>query len=915
MSDQRPKTRLVIVESPTKARTISRFLPPEYQVEASMGHVRDLPSSAAEIPDAVRKEKWSRLGVNVDDGFEPIYIVAPGKRDVVKRLKSALKGADEVYIATDEDREGESIGWHLVEVLSPKVPVRRMVFHEITEQAIREALENTRQIDLDLVDAQETRRVLDRLVGYEISPLLWRKIAPRLSAGRVQSVAVRLLVLRERERLDFVAGTYWDLRASLASGGAPFNAELTHVAQSRVAQGRDFDPDTGGLKDGAKDVVLIDEEGATALARAARDAQWRVTQVEEKEQSRSPAPPFTTSTMQQESSRKLGMSARDTMRVAQSLYENGYITYMRTDSVNLSTEALQAARGAILKRYGKDYLREEPRRYKQRSRGAQEAHEAIRPAGTEMLTADEHGLRGAEARLYDLIWKRTVATQMKEARLKTVTARIDATLRDTAAVSRIIGHAEDGVLGFRASGRTVLFPGYFRAYVEGSDDPDAALDDRDQPLPPLESGLELELRDVEPQGHETKPPARFTDASLVKVLESEGIGRPSTYASIIETILSRGYARKQGQQLIPTFTAFATTALLEKQFRRLVDTEFTAGMETVLDDIAAGERPSDSYLRDFYFGDDGIVRRVEEGIEAIDARAISTITAEKWDPYLVRVGRYGPYVEGPLEGELKTASLPADAAPADLTRDDLERYLRDGNMGDVEVATDPESEKPVYLKSGPFGPYLQLGEAEGTEKPKRVSLPPGLSPHDVTERIALDLISLPRPIGEHPEGGSVDLGIGRYGPYVRHGRTSASLPKDTFVLDVTPEQALDLLRKKSARGGGALRELGTDESTGETVDVREGRFGPYVKRGKLNASLPKDMSPEDVTLEQAVALLDARAAQVAAKGGTGAKRSGRAGAGKSAARKPAAKKKTAKKASKKPAAKKKAAGEDSSAKG
>ncbi len=898
MSELRPKTRLVIVESPTKARTISRFLPPGYQVEASMGHVRDLPSSAAEIPESIRKEKWSRLGVNVDDGFEPVYIVAPGKRDVVKRLRSALKSADEVYIATDEDREGESIGWHLVELLEPKVPVRRMVFHEITEQAIRDALDNTRQIDLDLVDAQETRRVLDRLVGYEISPLLWRKIAPRLSAGRVQSVAVRLLVMRERERLDFVAGSYWDLTAALASGDARFSAELTHVAGSRVAQGRDFDPDTGRLKPGAKDVVLLGEPAARDLAEAAQGATWRVAQVEEKEQSRSPAPPFTTSTLQQESSRKLGLSARDTMRIAQSLYENGYITYMRTDSVNLSSEALRAARGAILRRYGEEYLREEPRRYRQRSKSAQEAHEAIRPAGTEMRTAEEHGLRGMEARLYDLIWKRTVATQMKEARLKTVTARIEATLADPGVLAAAVPAADGRVLAFRASGRTVLFPGYFRAYVEGSDDPDAALDDREQPLPPLTSGLELACRGVEALGHETKPPARFTDASLVKVLEAEGIGRPSTYASIIETILSRGYARKQGQQLIPTFTAFATTALLEKQFRRLVDTEFTAGMETVLDDIAAGERPSSSYLRDFYFGDDGIVRRVEEAMEAIDARAISTITADKWEPYLVRVGRYGPYVEGELDGEVKTASLPAEAAPADLTAEDLARYLREGNMGDVAVATDPETQLPVLLKSGPFGPYLQLGEAEGGEKPKRVSLPPGLSPHDVTEQVALDLISLPRSIGQHPDGDSVDVGIGRFGPYVRHGRTYASIPKDTFVLDVTLDQALELLRKKSSRGGGALRELGVDDRTGETVDVRDGRFGPYVKRGKLNASLPKDLSPDEVTLEQAVALLDARAAQVAAKGGTGAKRAGRGAkkpaAKKAGAKKPAAKKKTTK---------------------
>ncbi len=890
----------MIVESPTKARTISRFLPPGYQVEASMGHVRDLPSSAAEIPDEVRKERWSRLGVNVEEGFKPIYVVSPGKREVVRRLKAALKQADEVYIATDEDREGESIGWHLVEVLEPRVPVRRMVFHEITADAIRGALENTRDIDLDLVDAQETRRVLDRLVGYELSPLLWRKLAPRLSAGRVQRGAVRRLVRRERARLDFVAAQYWDLTARLASRGAPFTAELTHVAADRVAQGRDFDPATGRLRAGAKGVVLLGEAAARSLASAAEDAAWRVLEVEEKEQSRSPAPPFTTSTLQQEASRKLGLSARETMRVAQSLYENGYITYMRTDSVHLSTEALTAARDAISRRYGAEYLPDGPRRYRQRARGAQEAHEAIRPAGTQMRTADEHGLRGVEARLYDLIWKRTVASQMKEARLKLVTARVEARLGDAAPLAAALGGelpaGQEPTLGFRAAGRTVVFPGFFRAYVEGSDDPEAALDDRDQPLPPLAQGAALDCLAVEAAGHETKPPARYTDASLVKVLEAEGIGRPSTYASIIDTIQTRGYARKVGQQLVPTFTAFATTALLERQFRRLVDTEFTAGMESVLDDIAAGERPSDTYLRDFYLGDEGIVKRVEQAMEDIDARAISTVTAAKWEPYVVRVGRYGPYVEGELDGELKTASLPGDVAPADLTREDLERYLREGNLGDVEVATEPETGEPVLLKRGPFGPYLQLGRGEGAEKPKRVSLPPGVEPHDVSPEMALRLIALPSPLGEHPEGGTVDVGIGRFGPYVRHGRTYASIPKDRFVLDVTLPEALELLQKKTARGGGALRELGVDERTGEVVDVREGRYGPYVKRGKLNASLPKDVSPEEVTLEQALALLDARAAAAAAKGGAGAKRGRGAGAKKAASGKGAARSGTAKKA-------------------
>ena len=905
------KNRLVIVESPTKARTISRFLPDEYQVEASMGHVRDLPSSAAEIPSDIKGESWARLGVNVDEGFKPVYVVSPRKKDVVKKLKAALKDADELYIATDEDREGESIGWHLVELLEPKVPVRRMVFHEITEQAILDALENTRSIDASLVDAQETRRVLDRLVGYAISPLLWRKIAPRLSAGRVQSVAVRLLVMREKERLAFVPAAYWDLAAALAKDGARFEATLTHLGGVRIAQGRDYDPDTGKLKESAAQgdaVVPLDETTAKALVDRARDARWAVDAVEERETTRSPAPAFTTSTLQQESSRKLGLAAKDTMRIAQSLYENGYITYMRTDSINLSKEAVTAAREAIERRYGERFLTAEPRTFKQGSRNAQEAHEAIRPAGTAMKTADEHRLQGREAALYDLIWKRTVATQMADARLKFVTARIDAELADVSDLVEQVPALADGKLRFRASGRTVLFPGFFRAYVEGSDDPDAALDDRDQPLPELAEGDALRCDDVQAVGHETKPPARFTDASLVKLLEAEGIGRPSTYASIIDTIQNRGYVRKQGQQLIPTFTAFATNNLLEHQFRRLVDTEFTAGMESVLDDIAAGGRPSQGYLRDFYLGEDGIVSRVEEGLEAIDPREISTIRAERWEPYVVRVGRYGPYVEGEVDGETLTASLPPDIAPADLDRDMLAEILREGNIGDVTVAHDPESNEDVLLKRGPFGPYLQLGVGEDGAKPKRVSLPPGVSPHDVNEKLALELIALPKTLGQHPESGeNVDVGIGRYGPYVKHQRIYASVPKDTFILDVDLPQALELLSKKASRGG-ALRELGQDERSGETVDVREGRFGPYVKRGKVNASLPKDLSPADVTLEQAIELLDAREATLAEKG------KGGKGGKKAAAKKATAKKAATKKTATTKAATKKATGAKAAAK-
>ncbi|MFA5593692.1 MAG: type I DNA topoisomerase [Trueperaceae bacterium] len=895
------KKRLVIVESPTKARTISRFLPAGYQVEASMGHVRDLPSNASEIPPELKGAEWARLGVNVDEDFKPVYVVSPRKKDTVKRLKSALKQADELYIATDEDREGESIGWHLVELLEPTVPIKRMVFHEITEEAILAALERTRQIDSSLVDAQETRRVLDRLVGYAISPLLWRKIAPRLSAGRVQSVAVRLLVLREQERMRFVSAGYYDLTAHLAKEAAGFQATLTHVGGVRVASGRDYDAATGVLKaelERGKDVVELGEADAAGLAQLAQAGAWQLTELEERESTRTPAAPFTTSTLQQEASRKLGLSARDTMRVAQSLYENGYITYMRTDSTSLSEEAVRASRAAIESRYGQEYLHGSVRTFKQSTRNAQEAHEAIRPAGVEMKTAEEHGLRGTEAALYDLIWKRTVASQMANARLKFVTARISASLGNGVpdGVVQQLGE-KPANLAFRASGRTVLFPGFFRAYVEGSDDPDAALDDQDQPLPPLSKGDALQCRGVEAAGHETKPPARYTDASLVKLLESEGIGRPSTYASIIETIQARGYVRKQGQQLVPTFTAFATNNLLEQQFERLVDTEFTAQMESALDDIAAGERNAAGYLRDFYLGEEGIVKRVDEALEGVDARAISTIHNEKWEPYVVRVGRYGPYVEGPLDGELKTTSLPAEVAPGDLSREDLERYLVEGNMGDVEVATWEETGEPVLLKRGPFGPYLQLGDTGPKGgKPKRVSLPPGVEPHDVTEPLALDLMALPKALGVHPESGDpVEVGIGRYGPYVKHQRVYASIPKGEFLLDVELPRALELLASKSQRGGAALKELGEDPNSGEPIEVRSGRFGPYVKRGSLNASLPRDLTPEDVTLEQALEILAAREAAVAASGGAKGKRGA---AKKGATKKAAAKKGTAKKSSK-----------------
>jgi len=860
--------RLVVVESPTKARTIRNFLPRSgYQIEASMGHIRDLPASASEIPAKYKDEEWSRLGVRVDNGFEPLYVISKKKRDVVKQLKKALDDADELYIATDEDREGESIGWHLLEVLNPDVPVRRMVFHEITQEAIESALENTRGIDENLVEAQQTRRILDRLVGYTISPLLWRKIKPKLSAGRVQSVAVRLLVMREKKRITFVPATYWDLKAQLSRAGIPFDADMTHLNDVRLAQGRDFDQDTGRLKDDleeGKDVLLLSEEQATTLAETLPTEPWRVADVKTRTRTKNPPHPFITSTLQQEASRKLGFTANRTMRVAQKLYENGHITYMRTDSKNLSKEAIAASRSSIETRYGSDYLSDSVRTYTS-SDSAQEAHEAIRPAGNEMKTSDEIGLSGQQKRLYDLIWERTVATQMADARIQYTNVYIDA--------------GADDVARFRASGKTILFPGFLRAYVEGSDDPEADLEDRERPLPDLSVGDEsvpartddqgLNVRALEPVGHETKPPSRYTEATLVKMLEEEGIGRPSTYASIISTIQRRGYVRKEGSALVPTFTAFATNNLMEAQFDPLVDVHFTAEMEEILDHIATGEKDPEPYLRDFFLGEGGVQPRVEDGQEEIDPRAISTIDfSEQWDPYVVRVGKYGPYVEGPLEDnddpeDTVTASLPEDLAPGDTTRQKLKDILEEANKGDRVLGIHPDADMPVLLKSGPYGPYMQLGDDDQPGKPKRVSLPPGVDPAEVDFELGLKIINLPRELGEHPETENpIEAGIGRYGPFVRHRKsgakdTYASLKKSDDVLTVDMARALELIEKKEAKNK-PQRVLGEHPETGKTIEVWDGRYGPYVKHAGTNASLGDDQTIEDVTMEEAVELIKAK---------------------------------------------------------
>jgi len=842
---------LVIVESPTKARTIKAFLPKEYQVEASMGSVRDLPAKAADVPAALKKEKHGRLGVDVENDFQPLYVVPSAKAKVVRHLKDALKDADEVVIATDEDREGESIGWHLLELLKPRVPVSRMVFHEITREAIVDALGHSRQIDARLVRAQETRRILDRLYGYTLSPLLWKKIARGLSAGRVQSVAVRLLVMRERDRRAFHSATYWDLKASLASSatGTGFDAILSAVGGRRLAGTRDFDPSTGHLIQG-RDVLLLDAGAARGLTERLRNASWRVGDVEEKEEVRRPAPPFTTSTMQQESNRKLGLSAQQTMRVAQKLYEQGFITYMRTDSVNLSEQAITAARSAVSSKYGNEYLSPSPRQFTTKSKGAQEAHEAIRPAGVKMPTSSELGLSDVEAALYDLIWKRTMATQMADARLRLVGANIE---------------ADDAT--FRANGRRVEFPGFFRAYVEGTDDPEAALEDRDAPLPPLKKGDALDLRDLVPLGHETKPPVRFSEASLVQALEREGIGRPSTYASIINTIQDRGYARKQGQQLVPTFTALAVTALLEEYFPRLVDVGFTAQMEQTLDDIAAGDAEWLPYLKMFFLGDEGLDGQVRRQEEKVDPREACTIRFDDLDAE-VRVGRYGAYLEKTGNGETIKATLPDSIAPADLDNDEAERIVQQKLGGAEAFGHHPVTGAPIYLRVGPYGPYVQLGdegEEENGKKAKvvRTSLPKGVTPENITIEKAVGLLSLPRSLGAHPETGKeVKAGLGRFGPFVVHDGLYASLKPTDDVLAVTLDRALELFEVKKLGAGkrGLARIIGPHPKDGEPIEGYIGRYGPYVKHGDVNAPVPKTTSIDEITVEEAVKLLDHRAA-------------------------------------------------------
>ncbi len=845
---------LVIVESPTKARTIRNYLPKDYRVEASMGHVRDLPQSASEIPAAVKGEKWAQLGVNVEADFEPVYVVPKDKKKIVTQLKEALKGVTELILATDEDREGESISWHLYQLLKPKVPTKRMVFHEITKEAIQKALKDCRNIDEQLVRAQETRRILDRLVGYTLSPLLWKKIAWGLSAGRVQSVAVRLLVTKERQRRAFHEGTYWDLKASLEQEKSPFSAVLVTLGGTKVATGSDFDSTTGRITAG-RNVVLLNEEQAEALKARLEGKQWTVTDMEERPVTRKPAPPFTTSTLQQESNRKLRLSARDTMRVAQNLYEQGYITYMRTDSVHLSDQAISAARSCVEQKYGKQYLSPQPRQYTTKSKGAQEAHEAIRPAGSSFRIPQETGLGGRELAVYDLIWKRTVASQMADSRQTQITVQLQ---------------VEDA--GFRSSGKRIDFPGYLRAYVEGSDDPEAALEDQEVILPALKVGDHPKCNELEAVDHETQPPARYTEATLVKTLESEGIGRPSTYASIIGTIIDKDYAQLVNNALIPTFTAFAVTDLLEKHFPDIVDPSFTSKMEQTLDEISTGEAQWLPYLKKFYLGEQGLETLVREQESEIDASKARTVELENLDAK-VRIGKYGPYIEVTNGEEVVTASIPKNLTPADLNPKQVEILLKQKTVGPDQLGRHPETGEPIYIKLGTYGPYVQLGDkTEENPKPKQASLLKGVTPETVTLEMAVGLLSLPRALGTHPEtGGKVQASLGRFGPYVVHdqgkeGKDYRSLKSTDNILTISLNRALELLAEpKKGRAAAkskskeALRELGLHPEDDAPVNIYDGPYGPYIKHGKTNASIPEGESVENITLSTAIELLSAKA--------------------------------------------------------
>lgn len=863
-SEPQGKT-LVIVESPAKAKTIGQFLGDQYVVEASFGHVRDLPNNAAEIPEEVKKEKWSRLGVNPDASFEPLYIVPEDKKRHVSRLKSALKDVNTVLLATDEDREGESISWHLLQVLKPnqKINVKRIVFHEITREAITEAIRNPRTLDEALVRAQESRRILDRLYGYTLSPLLWKKVAPKLSAGRVQSVATRLIVLRERQRQAFHTATWWDLAADLSTSSGKFRSTLVRKGTSRLATGRSFDSTTGELKEGSH--LLLDEAGARALERTLTNATpWKVLKLEQTPGTEKPVPPFTTSTLQQEANRKLRFTSKKTMQLAQALYEGielgggervGLITYMRTDSLTLSDKALTEAREVIADLYGADYLPPAPIRYRTTTKNAQEAHEAIRPSDLTRRPQDVRPfLDDEQYKLYEMIWKRTIACQMVPARVQRTTVEV-------------------GILDlvFVASGKQILFPGFLRAYVEGSDDPDADLGDKESLLPLMQEGQTLNALSVTALSHTTRPPARYTEASLVQTLEEGGIGRPSTYATIMSTIQDRGYCFKRGNELIPTFTAYCVTEFLEKHFPDLVDVGFTSQMEDQLDEISTGARDAVGYLHSFYTGDTdhtGLIVRVEQEQQRLEFPRIAVgRTPETDEPVVVKMGRFGPYLQRGEGGAGNFASIPEELPPADLTLEMALELLNRRAAGPDVIATDPVSGGDITLHKGRFGEYLELntGNEESSDKKRRVSLPRGLTVADVTPEIAIQLMSLPRVIGKHPETGlELSTNIGRFGPYVKHGEEFRSLKTWQEACTISLPDALALLAQpKVGRGRTAgalpvLRELGPAEGAAGPIKVIDGRYGPYISDGETNAPLPKDKTPDELTVEEALAALESR---------------------------------------------------------
>ncbi|WP_129783012.1 type I DNA topoisomerase [Promicromonospora panici] len=933
--------KLVIVESPTKARKIQSYLGDDYEVEASVGHIRDLPQPK-DLPAEMKKGPYGKFSVDVDNGFDPYYVVHADKKKKVSELKKALKDADELFLATDEDREGEAIAWHLIQELKPKVPVKRMVFHEITRDAILRALENTRELDQDLVDAQETRRILDRLYGYEVSPVLWRKVRQGLSAGRVQSVATRLVVERERERMAFVSADYWDVAGTfavtdgspddgVASGQPSFRARLTQLAGDKVASGRDFD-DRGRLKV-RTGVVQLSEGAARAVVAGLENADFAVRSLETKPYTRRPAAPFTTSTMQQEAGRKLRMSSRQAMRTAQGLYENGYITYMRTDSPSLSKEATDAARRQAAELYGPEYVPGAPRLYASKSKGAQEAHEAIRPAGDSFRTPAQVAgeLSGDQFRLYELIWKRTVASQMADAKGSTASVRLGAV---------IVGGEQDGNEAvFSASGTVISFRGFLAAYEESADADTEAAEGaaaaKETRLPTMAEGDALIGTDLAADGHSTSPPARYTEASLVKALEERGIGRPSTYAATISTIQDRGYVITRGQALVPTWLAFAVIRLLEEHFDRLVDYDFTATMEADLDQIAAGSRERVAWLKEFYFGEapgnlgtsdplgvdseGGGLRALVANLGEIDAAAINSV--DIGEGIRVRVGRYGPYLED-LAAEVEEgktpprASVPDDVAPDELTVIKARELLAAGADDGRVLGVHPETGNPIVAKNGRYGPYVteQLPEPDldpdlsaaakkralaALPKPKTASLLKTQSLDSVSLEDALQLMSLPRVVGVDPESGDeITAQNGRYGPYLKKGTDSRTLPSEEAMFTVTLDEALEIYKQpKRGRGRTAappLRELGDDPNSGKPIQVKDGRFGPYVTDGETNRTLPRDVTPESVTAERAIELLAEKRAQGPAK-----KRTTRS----TVAKKPAAKKAPAKK----PAAKKSSA--------